>query len=234
MLSDRHIGFLATLLLSLLYPAFAKEAVYLKSGFSFEADSHMARNQTVIVQLGAGSLEFPSEAIDRIDVIRGEDVSAAASPNMNVAEPKAEEILNEAAYDQGLDKVFVYSVAKVESRLHQEALSSKGAVGLMQLMPGTAAELGVNPEHARDNASGGAKYLRSLLLRYKGNSMLALAAYNAGPGAVAKFHGIPPYPETRRYIRLVLEEYERQLKMRSKEERAAGLRPAVNKPSATN
>jgi soluble lytic murein transglycosylase-like protein len=80
----------------------------------------------------------------------------------------------------------------------------------MQLIPSTAAELGVNANQADENARGGAKYLRTLLLRYHGDSVLALAAYNAGPGAVDKFGGVPPYEETRRYVLKVLREYERQ------------------------
>ena len=83
----------------------------------------------------------------------------------------------------------------------------------MQLMPATATELGVKVNFADDNARGGAKYLRNLLLRYRGDAVLALAAYNAGPGAVAKFGGVPPYAETRRYVESVLREFARQQKL---------------------
>jgi soluble lytic murein transglycosylase-like protein len=85
----------------------------------------------------------------------------------------------------------------------------------MQLMPATAAQLGVKAQDAVENALGGAKYLRELLLRYKGDARLALAAYNAGPAAVDRYHGIPPYPETIAYVNRVLREYE-------KNQRAAG------------
>ncbi|HEX4749634.1 MAG TPA: lytic transglycosylase domain-containing protein, partial [Bryobacteraceae bacterium] len=107
---------------------------------------------------------------------------------------------------------FVKAVAKVESGMRQGAISRKGAVGLMQLMPDTAANLGVNAANAGENASGGARYLRSLLERYQYDPVLTLAAYNAGPGAVTKYRGIPPYYETRTYVVRVLKEYERQLK----------------------
>jgi soluble lytic murein transglycosylase-like protein len=80
----------------------------------------------------------------------------------------------------------------------------------MQLMPATASALGVNAKLAEQNAQGGAKFLRELLIRYRGNATLALAAYNAGPGAVEKYKGVPPYRETRRYIVKVLREYARQ------------------------
>ncbi len=90
------------------------------------------------------------------------------------------------------------------------AISPKGAIGLMQLMPATAADLKVAADDPADNARGGARYLRDLLIRYHNDAALALAAYNAGPGAVAKFGGVPPYPETRQYIARVLREYARQ------------------------
>jgi len=132
---------------------------------------------------------------------------------------------------QGLDEDFVGSVAKVESGLRQTAISKKGAIGLMQLMPSTAAELRVNPTRAPENAKGGAMYLRDLLIRYQGNSALALAAYNAGPGAVAKFGGVPPFEETRRYIVLVLREYGRRVQAKKT---ATARQISTSKPSATN
>jgi soluble lytic murein transglycosylase-like protein len=147
-------------------------------------------------------------------------------------------VLKVAAERAGVDELFVRSVAKVESGLRQEAVSKKGALGLMQLMPGTAAELGVDPLQADQNASGGAKYLRALLEQYRYNPVLALAAYNAGPRAVTRYGGVPPYYETRTYVVRVLKEYDRQLK-------AAGIKPdgthrqqaataVAKKSSATN
>jgi len=118
-----------------------------------------------------------------------------------------------AALEQGLEPEFVRSVARAESGFHQEAVSVKGAVGLMQLMPATASALGVDAKLAEQNAQGGAKFLRELLLRYHGDAALALAAYNAGPGAVERYKGVPPYSETRRYIVKVLAEYVRQQKI---------------------
>ncbi len=106
----------------------------------------------------------------------------------------------------------------------------------MQLMPSTAAGLQVDPNEPASNASGGARYLRELLLRYKGDSVLALAAYNAGPGAVEKYKGTPPYEETRRYIIKVLEEYKKQLKATAVPMKSASgsRKPGSNKPSATD
>ena len=102
---------------------------------------------------------------------------------------------------------------RAESGFQPTALSPKGAIGLMQLMPDTARTLGVDPKVPQQNAEGGAQYLRELLARYEDNPdqvLLALAAYNAGPGAVEKYHGVPPYRETREYILRVLKNWDRQ------------------------
>jgi len=99
----------------------------------------------------------------------------------------------------------VAAVVRAESGGDPSAISRTGAQGLMQLMPGTAAMLGVgDPWDPEENVAGGARYLHYLLGHYKGNVKLALAAYNAGPGAVDAFHGVPPFPETRAYVAEIL------------------------------
>lgn len=109
-----------------------------------------------------------------------------------------------------LDPDFVRAVVKQESGFNEHATSRCGAAGLMQLMPGTAKSLGVvNPYDAEDNVRGGTKMLANLLKTYGGNKELALAAYNAGGGAVKKYGGIPPYGETQRYVKNVLNIYNR-------------------------
>lgn len=108
----------------------------------------------------------------------------------------------------GLDSDFVRAVVKQESGFNERATSRCGAAGLMQLMPGTAKGLGVkNPYDAEQNIAGGTKMLSNLLKTYGGNKELALAAYNAGGGAVKKYGGIPPYGETQRYVKNVLSIY---------------------------
>lgn len=121
-----------------------------------------------------------------------------------------EDIINSASEEYGLPKELIDAVISKESSGNKKAISNKGARGLMQLMPATAEELGVTDiEDPYQNVMAGAKYLRKMLDRYDGDIMLALAAYNAGPGNVDKFEGIPPFRETRNYVQNVLSEYER-------------------------
>lgn len=112
-------------------------------------------------------------------------------------------LLADAARSHGLDSRLLEAVAWQESRGRMSAVSPKGALGVMQLMPATAAELGVDPTDAADNIRGGAIYLRRQLDRF-GNVPLALAAYNAGPGAVIRYGGVPPYRETRDYVAKIM------------------------------
>lgn len=112
-------------------------------------------------------------------------------------------IFEEAASKYGLPSDLIKAVAKTESNFNPKAVSHAGAIGVMQLMPGTARSLGVtDPYDARQNIMGGAKYLKENMDRF-GDVSLALAAYNAGPGAVQKYGGIPPYNETQNYVRKV-------------------------------
>jgi len=116
--------------------------------------------------------------------------------------------INEAARQWKLDPALLKAVVKQESGFNASAVSGAGAMGLMQLMPDTARELGVNnPMDARENLMGGAKYLRSMLDRFDGNLTKALAAYNAGPGAVEQHGGVPPYQETQHYVENILAMY---------------------------
>ena len=121
-----------------------------------------------------------------------------------------DELIKEYSQKYGLDSDFVKAVVKQESGFNEKATSKCGAMGLMQLMPGTAKALNVNdPYNARDNIEGGVKYLKGLMDRFGGNMKLALAAYNAGPNAVKKYNGIPPYNETQNYVKNIMSMYQR-------------------------
>lgn len=133
--------------------------------------------------------------------------TASVAPGMGTS-GKYDEIISAMSRKYDVDEKLIHAVIKNESNYHEAARSAAGAIGLMQLMPATAAGLGVtNAYDAAQNIEGGTKYLRQMLNRYNGNLDLALAAYNAGPGNVDKHQGIPPFKETQSYVKKVLGTY---------------------------
>lgn len=147
-----------------------------------------------------------------LDHPKGLERDAPAPPSPPVAEAPSNAFrapahyigyFQAAAARYQVDPTLIDAIANQESGFRGAAVSPKGAIGIMQLMPGTAQMLGVNPWDVRQNIEGGTAYIRAMLDRFGGNQALALAAYNAGPEAVARHRGIPPYAETQAYVRRI-------------------------------
>jgi len=131
-----------------------------------------------------------------------------SKPEIRTSNSQILDMVNNVARKHGVDEKLVQAVIKQESGFNPNAKSKVGAMGLMQLMPSTAKALGVkDPYNAQQNVEGGVKYLKSMLKKYNGNVILALAAYNAGPNAVDKYSGVPPYKETQNYVKKILANY---------------------------
>ena len=134
--------------------------------------------------------------------------NAVQTKNSYTTKSKIKELISRISQKHGVDEKLVNALVNQESGFNPAAKSKVGAMGLMQLMPATAKGLGVtNPMDPEQNVEGGVKYLKSMLDKYNGNIILALAAYNAGPGAVDKYDGVPPYKETQNYVKSILSSY---------------------------
>ncbi|HUI77676.1 MAG TPA: lytic transglycosylase domain-containing protein [Bryobacteraceae bacterium] len=200
---------LLSLLLWTAGMAFAGEYAVLENGALLHIDHHEAEGAKIRLFNGSGSIELDAAQVRGFEV--DEAIPAAVSiPSRPDAPPalSPERLADRAAEKYGLPPALVRSVMKVESGFDPQALSPRGAIGLMQLMPATAETLGADPHDPASNVDAGARYLRELLEKYNGGLRHALAAYNAGSAAVEKYRGVPPYAETVDYIRRV----ERDLK----------------------
>lgn len=144
-----------------------------------------------------------------VPIVRAERRPRAAARSARAAARRPPDMA-EAAQAANLSPDLIEAVAWRESGFNSAAVSPKGAVGPMQLMPGTARDLGVDRFDPRQNLSGGAAYLGALVKRYDGDMMRALAAYNAGPGAVDRYGGVPPFKETRDYVSAILDRLSRR------------------------
>ena len=164
-----------------------------------------ARAEVLEVQPDGRVIMFEGPTAHDGDDARAIKPVAVAMPYPKRAPEEATVLyFNAAAAKQELSPRLLEAVAYVESRFNDEAVSPAGAVGAMQLMPATAAELGVDPSIPAENIHGGASYLRQMLELFDGDLTLALAAYNAGPGAVQRYGAVPPFEETQEYVEAVL------------------------------
>jgi soluble lytic murein transglycosylase-like protein len=193
------------MLVTLAAPARADIAV-LTNGQTFKVTGQRVEEGLVYLSLkDGGEIGVPAASLRGLvpDEVM-EEVAAAPAGSGDLRE-----LASAAARHHGLDPGLVLAVVSVESAFRPEAVSRKGAQGLMQLMPATAASLGVKDAFDPvENLDGGSRHLGSLLTLYGGDLVNALAAYNAGAGAVARYRGVPPYRETRAYVKKVLERYQ--------------------------
>jgi soluble lytic murein transglycosylase-like protein len=201
------------LTLTLALPSFAGEFAVLSTGFRLHADRHeMLGSNVRLYQKDGGFSELDASLVAGFEQeVELPAPAPAVTAALKPAAPEltARELVEAAARKNGLPPKFVHSVVAAESGYQANAVSPKGAIGLMQLMPGTAQAYGADPHDPAQNVEAGAAYLRELLIKYDGDARRALAAYNAGPGAVAKYNGVPPYAETQTYIERVLRKYKK-------------------------
>jgi len=243
-------GLVVTALAMLATAAHATERVTLRNGFTMTCDHHARVGGQVRIYLSAGEDNYialkpdeiasyetvadttpdpaPPDPAPAANLAMHATKNAADSAQLNPTDLR--EMLNRAGRAHNLDVDLLASLVKAESDGQTRAVSRTGARGLMQLMPDTVAKLGVQDSfNAGENVQGGSAYLDQLLTRYHENLALALAAYNAGPEAVDRFHGIPPYAETRAYVARVIHEFNRRVRAREAQARkaaAAEFRPS--------
>ncbi len=180
----------------------------LSNGFRIHAERHEIAGSSVLLYTRDGVTELPAAAVVSFEA----EVYAALPPAPPKVDPPlpvrdARTLVRDAARRTGLPPSLVESVARVESNLRPEAVSPKGALGVMQLMPATARALEADPHDTAQNIDAGARLLRELLIKYDGDVVKALSAYNAGAGAVDRYRGMPPYTETQDYVDKVIRTY---------------------------
>lgn len=148
------------------------------------------------------------EKAEEVEQLTKESVELKSKIDLKAQSANVDELIETFGEKYGIDSDFIKAIIKQESGFNPKATSKKGAMGLMQLMPKTAESLGVlDAYNPSQNIEGGVKYLKSLLDKYGDNKEMALAAYNAGPGAIKKYGGIPPYKETQNYINSIMGTY---------------------------
>ncbi|WP_353066166.1 lytic transglycosylase domain-containing protein [Tunturibacter psychrotolerans] len=220
---------LSTVIAAVCPLARAAEHVTLKNGFELDCVRREAVGDKVRLYFpekagaaaGSNYMDVAAESVVRVETVADlpEPVAEVKTPSAVTLMPaptkeEMHEMLAHAGAAHNIDEDLLASVVRAESGGQVRAVSRTGAQGLMQLMPGTASAMGVEDAfRPEQNISGGTAYLDLMLTRYHDNVALALAAYNAGPGAVDKYHGMPPYRETRSYVARVIREFNRRKQM---------------------
>lgn len=165
-----------------------------------------AKAQVIEIQPDGAVVTYAGPAVYASEGVRSltaQPARPAPESNLVAAPAEVSQAIRESAERHAVPSPLAEAVAWQESRFHQAAVSPKGAQGVMQLMPGTARTLGVDAADLKANVEGGVTYLAQMLNRF-GDTRLALAAYNAGPGAVLRYGGVPPYAETQAYVRSIM------------------------------
>jgi soluble lytic murein transglycosylase-like protein len=248
---------IALLILGGQIAALAEDVAVLRNGFTIKHQRREQIGDITRLYTAEGYVDIPTEQIASFEVeetpppqpeqvqqqatgpvLAPQPVAQAPSPApvpQSVAittKPDLDELVREASARRQLDPDFVNSVIKAESNFYPRAVSPKGAQGLMQLMPGTAAKLGViDPFDPRANVEAGTTYLSELLDLYNNDPIRALAAYNAGPQRVQQYHGVPPYRETKLYIARIVRDFNAK-KAKQKSQVATAQAPAKSQVSA--
>jgi hypothetical protein len=189
----------------------------LKNGFTIHHLRHEAKGDTTrLYTTETDFVDVPTTEI--VEMTESEEaIAPEAKPPMSIPEA-----VNAASDKHQIDADLINSVIHAESAFNPRARSSKGALGLMQLMPQTASQLGVKDAYdPAANVDGGTQYLRELLEKYNGDLIKALAAYNAGPGRVQQFRGVPPYRETQAYVARIVREFNQKKLAQQKAAKAA-------------
>lgn len=231
----RQLGFEVAILL-LATTGFASQLAILRNGFSI-------RHERCTTVGGVTRLYTGSDATSYVDISNAEidhfeiDTPPAPTPTAptpRLASPMSiDQIVGQASDTHKMDPDLINTVIQAESGFNIRAVSQKGAQGLMQLMPVTASNLGItNPFDPEANVEGGTRYLRFLLEKYNYDLVKALAAYNAGPERVDRYHGVPPYYETQAYVARIIRDYNRKKRAEQKSATTRAAKPATTTAKA--
>ena len=197
-------SFLCTLLFLACATSARADYFVLRSGARLNVNAYELVGERYKIQVNGGTAEI---AVSDVVAIEPEEIFVAA-PRMPLIQASYGSIIQTASEKYGVDTDLVFSVIAAESNFNPKAVSRRGARGLMQLLPTTAARLGVKDIFdPGQNIDAGTRYLRDLLKSYRGDLAMTLAAYNAGPGAVQKYGQVPPYRETISYVRAIRKTY---------------------------